>query len=128
MMLLKYVLVVCDHLPLVFVAPLLAVTGSDGGPCRAAAGVVDGINDRLPSCQGDLELNAIDLWAVELCYGLLSALHPLVSDEPAVLLNLHGDVYYLAVLGEGRPKKEICHQQRNRDNVRTDLRSSSLIP
>ena len=45
----------------------LAVAGCDGGPGGAAAGVVDGVNDRLSPGQGHLQLDAGDCLTIELC-------------------------------------------------------------
>ena len=87
-------------------AALLAVAGGDGGPGGAAAGVIDRVDHRLPPGQGDLELDPGDGGPVQLRDGPLRTLHPLVGDEPAVLLNLHGYIDNLAILGEGRSKEE----------------------
>ena len=94
------ILLIGDHLPLVLVAALLAVTGGDRGPGGAAAGVIDGVDHGLSPGQGDLQLDAGDGGPVELGDGSLRALNPLICYEPAVLLNLHGYIDNLAVLSE----------------------------
>ena len=99
------ILFIGDHLSLVLVAALLAVAGGDGGPGGAAAGVVNGVDHGLAPGQGDLQLDAGDGGPVELGDGSLCALDPLICYEPAVLLNLHGYIDNLAVLGERGPKQ-----------------------
>ena len=110
---LKYILVVGDHFSLVFVASLLAVAGGDGRPGGAAAGVIDRINHGLSPGQRNLQLDPRHLGSVQLRYGLLCTLNPLVGDKPTVLLHLHGDVDNLPVLSEGVPAAMIRFTEEN---------------
>ena len=98
------ILFIRDHLPLVLVAALLAVAGRDGGPGGAAARVVDRVDHRLPPGQADLQLDPGDRGPVQLGDGSLRALNPLIGYKPTVLLNLHGYIDNLPILGERGPE------------------------